>query len=145
MNARRDGEELLITVTDNGIGISAEMLPRIFDMFVQAHQAGRRSNDGLGIGLALARGLVALHGGTIEARSAGLGAGSEVFVRLPLRSLGTLAHPPDEQRPQQASVKARIVVADDNLDAAESLAMLLRLHGHEVHVAHDGESALALL
>jgi PAS domain S-box-containing protein len=145
LSARKDSEELLITVKDNGIGISTEMLPRIFEMFVQAHQAGHRSNDGLGIGLALARGLVALHGGTIEARSAGLGAGSEVLVRLPLRSHGTLAEPADEPAPQKAPVKVRIVVADDNLDAAESLAMLLRLHGHEVHVAHNGESALALL
>jgi PAS domain S-box-containing protein len=145
LSSRQEGPALLISVKDDGIGISPEMLPRIFDMFVQAHQTGHRSNDGLGIGLALARGLVALHGGTVEARSAGVGAGTEVIVRLPVTRQEVPAYPTEERKSLTASVQSRIVVADDNLDAAESLAMLLRLHGHEVHVANDGESALALL
>jgi PAS domain S-box-containing protein len=145
VSARQEGSVLVLAVKDNGIGISAEMLPRIFDMFVQVRQAGHLSNDGLGIGLALARGLVALHGGTIEARSAGPGTGSEVIVRLPLSAQEAApsgVHPRGQAQP---AVNTRIVVADDNVDAAESLAVLLRLHGHEVHVANDGAAALSLI
>ncbi len=145
MSAHQEGTALLIRVKDNGIGVSPEMLPRIFDMFVQVRQAGHLSNDGLGIGLALARGLVALHGGTLEARSAGVGTGSEVIVSLPLAPQAAATNRPEVQAPAADAVNARIVVADDNVDAAESLALLLRLHGHEVHVANDGASALALL
>lgn len=145
MSAHQEGTALLIRVKDNGIGVSPEMLPRIFDMFVQVRQAGHLSNDGLGIGLALARGLVALHGGTVEARSAGVGTGSEVIVSLPLAPQAAATNRPEVQAPAADAVNARIVVADDNVDAAESLALLLRLHGHEVHVANDGASALALL
>jgi len=145
LSAHPQGSSLLLTVKDNGIGISAEMLPRIFDMFVQVRQAGHLSNDGLGIGLALARGLVALHGGSVEARSAGVGTGSEVIVRLPLTPQETAVSPADAEGQPHAPFNARIVVADDNVDAAESLALLLRLHGHEVHVANDGAAALTLL
>jgi PAS domain S-box-containing protein len=145
LSAHQEGSALVLAVKDNGIGISAEMLPRIFDMFVQVRQAGHLSNDGLGIGLALAQGLVALHGGTIEARSAGPGTGTEVIVRLPLSAQEAALGDADAQRQPQAAVSARIVVADDNVDAADSLAVLLRLHGHEVHVANDGAAALSLI
>jgi CheY-like chemotaxis protein len=113
-------------------------------MFSQLHPTMDRSEGGLGIGLALARGLVELHGGKIEARSAGLSHGSEFVVHLPLRML------PDwrELQPHVAATPARItrrrvLVADDNRDSAETLAMLLRVEGHEVMIAHDGSAALA--
>ena len=139
-----EGELATVSVRDNGVGISPELLPRVFDMFSQAHPALERTQGGLGIGLAIARGLVALHGGGIEARSAGLGCGSEFVVRLPLllsradRSAGSGAHAATDHSMR------RILVADDNPDAAESLAMTLRLMGHEVEVAHDGRQALAI-
>lgn len=140
-----DATHLSITISDNGVGLSEDMLPRVFEMFIQVQRTKERSDGGLGIGLALAKGLVELHGGSIEARSAGLGKGSDFIVRLPLR---TAAPPPDSSERPKPSASAntmRILVADDNGDGAESLAMLLRLEGHEVCVARDGKAALGLL
>jgi signal transduction histidine kinase/ActR/RegA family two-component response regulator len=134
-----------ISVRDNGIGIPAEALPKIFEMFSQVDVTSIRSEGGLGIGLSLVKGLVELHGGKIEARSQGAAQGSEFTVLLPLAT----AHSPDADVAQindqpPALVGRRILVADDNKDAADSLAMLLELAGHEVRVAHHGRAALAL-
>jgi signal transduction histidine kinase len=141
--AAQDGQAA-VSVRDDGIGISPEMLPRVFDLFSQANTALERTEGGLGIGLALARGIVVLHGGRIEARSAGAGRGSEFIVTLPMRT-SSAAHP---AAPAAAEAEAhcvrRILVADDNIDAADSLAMSLKLRGHEVEIAHDGRRALEI-
>jgi PAS domain S-box-containing protein len=145
LGAARVGGEAVITVRDTGLGIPAEMLPHIFDMFAQVNRTLGRAQGGLGIGLALVRRLVELHGGRVEARSAGEGTGSEFVVRLPMAA----PRPPDGERgrPSETPARAgarRVLVVDDNRDAAESLARLLRLRGHEVRVAHDGVQAMAL-
>lgn len=142
--ARRSADHVIIQVIDNGIGIAQEALPRIFQMFSQVKATQDRSDGGLGIGLALAKGLVELHGGHIEVASGGLGQGSEFIVRLPIGSLTAPAHLGEGVRPDEgACISRRVLIADDNRDSAESLAMLLRMDGHEVAVAHDGPEALA--
>jgi CheY-like chemotaxis protein len=144
LSASCEADQLVIRVADSGVGIRTENLPDIFKMFSQLHPTTDRSEGGLGIGLALARGLVELHGGSIEASSAGLGHGSEFTVRMPLR-----AHPDPRAATADTAVtpaaitRRRILVADDNRDSAETLAMLLRVDGHEVMIAHDGSAALA--
>ena len=138
-----DGDTLSLSVRDNGIGIAADSLRGIFEIFSQVHGVAGRSDGGLGIGLALVKGLAELHGGTVEARSAGLGHGSEFIVRLPLASPPP-AGAPLVKEPEPARVRRRILIADDNHDAAESLAMILELQGHDVQVAHLGRTALAL-
>ena len=138
------GDTLSLSVKDTGIGIAPESLTEIFEMFSQVHGVAGRSDGGLGIGLALVKGLTELHGGTVEARSRGLGHGSEFIVRLPLAS-PRLAAARDLTDPgPAASLRRRILIADDNQDAAESLSMLLQLAGHEVQVAHLGRAALSL-
>ena len=138
--------EAEIRVRDEGIGIASDMLPRVFDLFVQADRSLERAQGGLGIGLTIVRRLVEMHGGTIEVRSEGRGKGSEFIVRLPgvRRSEGTVREPAigtgGTAVPSGASSR-RVVVADDNVDSAESLATLLRLSGHEVRVAYDGLGA----
>jgi PAS domain S-box-containing protein len=144
LTAHRSSDSVFIQVIDNGIGIAQEALPRIFQMFSQVKASQDRSDGGLGIGLALAKGLVELHGGQIEARSGGIGRGSEFIVCLPV---GT-ASPPKlagsrAEPEERALVSRRVLIADDNQDSAESLAMLLRMEGHEVLVVHDGPEALA--
>jgi len=134
---------LTLSVRDDGIGIAAESIAGIFDMFSQVEGVRGRSDGGLGIGLALVKGLTELHGGTIEARSDGLGHGSEFIVRLPLSPRYPVASPRAAQ-PAAPSVRSRILIADDNRDAADSLSMLLELAGHEVRVAHLGSTALSL-
>jgi signal transduction histidine kinase len=141
----RRGADIEIRVRDNGIGISAELLPRIFDLFTQLDHRSDYSSSGLGIGLALVRRLVEMHGGNITAHSAGAGAGSEFVLRLPL--LATAAARPEDEAEQQCNrdeptVSRRILVADDNADALESLATLLRMRGHEVYSAPNGALAL---
>jgi two-component system CheB/CheR fusion protein len=133
-------------VRDNGIGIPAGNLPAVFDMFTQAHRAAGRGQGGLGIGLAMVRSLVQMHGGTVEAKSAGAGRGSEFVVRLPL------AEPPDAAHDGTAAgacaaplAGQRILVVDDNQDAADTLAMLLDADGAEARAVYDGPSALAAL
>lgn len=139
LGAKRERDEAVVWVRDTGIGISAEQLPKIFDMFSQASPALDRSQTGLGIGLALVRGLVSLHGGTIEARSAGVGKGSEFVVRLPLADAAVpAAVPAASQRPAAACEPKRVLVIDDNRDAATSLRLLLEMLGHHVREAHDG-------
>jgi signal transduction histidine kinase len=143
--ARCEADDVVICVADSGIGISAAALPRVFNMFSQVHSTTDRSEGGLGIGLSLAQGLIELHGGTIEARSEGLGCGSEFTVRLPRRApvapLQTVANGSPSPR---ATLQRRILIADDNRDSAETLAALLRMEGHEVTSVHDGPVALSV-
>jgi CheY-like chemotaxis protein len=128
------------------MGIAAEMLPRIFDPFIQVDQNPDRAAGGLGIGLTLVRTLVSMHGGTSEARSDGPGRGSEFVVRLPIVAPPARAHNGTVREGRAATVGARrILVVDDNRDAAESLAMLLKTLGAEVVTAHDGAGALQAL
>jgi PAS domain S-box-containing protein len=138
-----DRQNIIFTVKDSGIGIPADALKNIFTMFSQVKSARDRSEGGLGIGLSLTRGLVDLHGGQIEARSAGPGYGSEFVVRLPRRDSRIVAamKPPSVDQEQVAS--RRVLIADDNQDAAETLALLLQIEGHKVHVVHDGLAAVS--
>jgi signal transduction histidine kinase/ActR/RegA family two-component response regulator len=135
---------LVVRVTDSGIGIEPEALPRIFQMFSQLRPALERSEGGLGIGLALVKGLVSLHGGTVEVRSAGAGHGSEFRIRLPLPAVkkGIAMHNTTTDAANQFSYSRRLLVVDDNTDAAESLAALLALDGHQVKTAFDADQAL---
>jgi PAS domain S-box-containing protein len=143
----REGDVAMVSVRDTGMGIPAEMLPRVFDLFTQVDRTLGRAQGGLGIGLALVKSLVRLHGGSAEARSAGAGRGSEFIVRLPLSRTapGAASHANAGGRTQAgaSSLSSRsILVVDDNRDAADSLGMLLELSGHEVHTAYDGPSGL---
>jgi PAS domain S-box-containing protein len=136
--------ELVVQVCDSGVGIAPEMLPRVFELFAQANTAGQRRHTGLGIGLALARRLIEMHGGTLEARSEGLGRGSEFTVRVPaphgLEAQG-VARPSDVQ----PLAGIRVLVIDDTRDAADSMALLLESLGGSTRVAYDGVSGLTLL
>ena len=137
-----EDDEFLVIVRDNGLGISPELLPKVFEMFVQSGRSGRTAG-GLGIGLALVDGLVKLHHGSVTAHSDGVGRGSEFTVRLPAAVLTKAPWTGEMQQPDAARTTAlKILVADDNVDAAESLAILLRLQGHDVRVAHDGLGAV---
>jgi PAS domain S-box-containing protein len=144
LTARREGGQAVISVRDNGRGIAAEMLPRIFDLFTQALPRHVHAQGGLGIGLTLVRSLVELHGGTVEARSEGHRRGSEFVVRLPLEAadLGAVAASPAASA---LGGTRRVLVVDDNRDAADSLGVVLALHGVESRTAHDGRSALEAL
>lgn len=136
--------QAVICVVDNGIGIAPALLPRVFELFVQGDDSISRGQGGLGIGLTLVKNIVELHGGTVVARSDGAGKGSEFTVRLPLATpaseLPTTPHQSDSRQPGDAR---RILVVDDNVDGAEALAMMLRLMGHSVYVAHNGPSAIS--
>ena len=145
IGAERAGDEAVIRVRDTGIGIPRDALPRLFDMFYQADRRTKESQGGLGIGLSLVQRLVELHGGAVEAHSAGRNAGSEFIIRLPLIVVDQSANGQhSRQAPQQQPKLAprRVLVVDDNKDAADSLAMLLRLQGQNVSTAYDGPSAL---
>jgi signal transduction histidine kinase/CheY-like chemotaxis protein len=134
----------VIRVRDSGIGIARDKLPHVWDLFVQVDESPERTRKGLGIGLALVRDLVKRHGGTVEAHSDGLGLGSTFTVRLPRAVRGdmTVSEKP-EPKPQAASAPGkRILIVDDNVDAAETLAMMLELLGQETHQEHDGKAAL---
>ena len=141
------GHEVIVRVTDRGIGISADHLPRIFQLFAQVETASDRSQGGLGIGLSLVRGLVEMHGGTIEARSGGPGRGSELIVRLPQAKPELLSQSQAEEPARQktsAKPKYRILVVDDNRLSAQSTAVALSLMGHELATALDGIEAIEL-
>ncbi len=145
LSATREGDRAVVAIQDTGIGIAPEMLPRLFEMFAQAAPALERSQGGLGIGLSLVRGLVEMHGGTVEARSEGADRGSEFVVRLPIAPEAAPAPAPSPTPdPTRTSIPTglRIVVADDNRDAADSLARMLRILGHEVFTAYDGAQAV---
>jgi PAS domain S-box-containing protein len=146
LDVKTVGSAIELAVTDSGIGLSAEAITHIFTMFAQEKSALDRSDGGLGIGLALSRGLVELHGGTLVAFSEGPGKGSRFVVRLPLAVQAVQVAPPAVAAAvPAASVRARsILLADDNLDAAETLAELLRMDGHTVHTANDGMRAVAM-
>jgi signal transduction histidine kinase/CheY-like chemotaxis protein len=131
-----------IRVTDTGLGIAPEALPRVFDLFTQVSPKESRTPHSLGIGLRLVKGLVEMHGGQVEALSAGPGRGSVFVVRLPVLEAQEVILDLQKAPAKAASVKRRILIVDDNEDAAESLAVLLSLEGHHTHVASDGPSAL---
>jgi len=138
--------EAVVRIRDTGVGIAPEMLPKIWEMFAQADNSSDRAKSGLGIGLSLARQLVHLHAGRIEAASEGLGKGSEFSVRLPLTTAAVAEHAVAEsagtQIAEASSIARRILVVDDNTDAADSLGVLLGILGHDVEIAHDGVAAL---
>jgi CheY-like chemotaxis protein len=133
-----------IAVRDSGVGIDPEQLPHVFDLFVQGHRTTGRCAGGLGIGLTMARKLVEMHGGSVTAYSAGAGLGSEFIVRLPLPEHAQ-GEPNPAHKPQPTGLLdgQRILVVDDNRDAADSLGMLLELEGALVQVVYDGRSAVA--
>lgn len=135
---------LCLTVRDDGIGILPDLLDQIFDMFSQLDAGSARSDGGLGIGLALVKGLVELHGGTVEAKSAGPGQGSQFMVRLPpaVTTTEEIGSPSEASTASQTG--RRVLIADDNKDAADSLATLLQMGGHDVRVVYNGRAALAL-
>jgi PAS domain S-box-containing protein len=139
LSVQWQGEQVLVSVKDTGVGIAQDMLPRIFDLFAQGTQTPTRSVRGLGIGLTLAKRLVEMHGGEVQALSEGPGRGSEFIVRLPIAAAQAL---PAEPEPAAPASTYRILVVDDNLDAATTLAMLLDLAGHSIRTAHDGVAAL---
>ena len=140
VSTRREGSEAIVGVRDNGIGIAPSLLSQVFDMFMQVDRSTRRSQGGLGIGLTLVRSLVGMHGGTVEARSDGPGQGSEFIVRLPLL-VNTQVSNADERRMEPLPAR-RILIVDDSRDGGESLAMLLRVLGADVALAHSGRNAL---
>jgi signal transduction histidine kinase len=147
VRVEQDGGEAVIRVLDNGMGIPGEMLSKVFDLFAQADRALERSSGGLGIGLALVRRLVEMHGGSVSAHSGGLGQGTEMVVRLPVT---VDADPPLSSPPRETGEDAaapapssrRILIVDDNRDAADSMALLVKTVGHNVRTAYDGPGAL---
>ncbi|HEV7609599.1 MAG TPA: ATP-binding protein [Steroidobacteraceae bacterium] len=148
LRAGLENAELVIAIRDNGIGLTPESLPGLFTMFSQVNSAIDRAEGGLGIGLALVKGLVALHGGRVEARSEGLGRGSEFIVHLPHKVLAQSRRQQEEENTGAANAsrvrRGRILVADDNRDAAESLALVLRFSGYDVSIAFNGAEALEI-
>ena len=146
LTARRQGTDVVVSVRDTGIGISADMLPRVFEMFTQVDQSEARAQGGLGIGLTLVENLVRMHGGSVEARSEGPARGSEFIVRLPLAAEALAPLQQEAERLHSATLAPRrILLVDDNRDVADSLAMLLQFLGADVHLVNDGPSALESL
>ena len=145
ISTRREGGDAVISVRDNGLGIRAEMLPRIFDLFTQSDRTKREAQGGIGVGLALARGLVELHGGEIRAYSDGEGRGCEFVVRLPLAEAFLRDQSHQEKTIAGDAGSPRVLVVDDDRDVADSLAMLLHAMDAEVRVAYSGQAALELV
>jgi CheY-like chemotaxis protein/two-component sensor histidine kinase len=144
LEAARQGSDVVISIRDTGIGIPGPMLPHVFELFTQVERSPGRSGSGLGVGLALVKRLVELHGGRVDVRSDGTGRGSEFAVRLPL-----LAAPPAPARVEHNDAASkpmarpcRVLVVDDIKDLADSLALLLRRMGHDVHIAYNGRAAI---
>ena len=142
LTVERQGSDVMISVRDNGAGIDPAMLPTIFELFVRGNGAAGRQPNGLGVGLTLARRIVELHGGSIEARSGGPGTGSEFRVRLPALHEAAESPAPTTAPVMQIAERVRVLVVDDNKDAAETIRELLELEGHDVHIAHDGAAAV---
>jgi signal transduction histidine kinase len=143
--ARRSDGQAVVSIVDNGLGMSPEALASVFDMFVQVRLPEPRHQGGLGIGLTIARRLVEMHGGTVSAHSDGPGKGSRLVVRLPLARAASAENAARATAPLAPVQLPRVLVVDDNVDAAESLGALLTMLGAEVRVVHDGEAALASL
>jgi len=143
VSVERQGSDVVVRVADSGIGIQQSLLTKVFERFVQVDRSAERGQGGLGIGLALVKQLVELHGGTITAQSEGLGHGSVFIVRLPiLTSLPVVHEPPQTRAHPIAATAQRILLVDDNWDSVESLALLLTLEGFETKTAHDGLEAV---
>ena len=151
LTSERQDDHVVVHVRDDGIGIASAMLPRIFDMFVQADRSLERTQSGLGIGLTLVKRVVEMHGGTVVAESEGPGRGSDFSVRLPLEPAAAAGNREvgRDDGDMTPTTSVRVLVADDNEDAVRSLAMMIRAMGHEVHTARDGaevlESAAAIM
>lgn len=141
LSAKREGDEVVVTVKDNGAGIPQDKLNSIFDMFMQVDRTSERSQGGLGIGLTLVKRLTEMHGGSIEARSAGEGQGSEFIVRLPVLNRPAM-HGGDGSDMGSDLQPRRILIVDDNRDSADSLAMLMEITGNKTYMAHDGIEAV---
>ena len=145
MTVNREGAEAVIRVRDNGVGISPELLPHVFELFTQVDGSLGRSYGGLGIGLALARNLVEMHEGRLQASSAGLGKGCEFTIKLPALVESTVQEATTVLAPgERAGRSLRVLIVEDNVDAGDSLSLLLRLYGHEVQLARSGPTALEM-
>jgi PAS domain S-box-containing protein len=145
MTVNREGDEAVIRVRDNGVGIEPNLLPHVFELFAQVDGSLGRSYGGLGIGLALARNLVEMHEGRLQVSSAGSGKGCEFTIKLPVHSEPPVHESKTVLEPNQSAGRSlRVLVVEDNVDAADSLSMLLRLFGHEVHLARTGPTALEM-
>jgi CheY-like chemotaxis protein/two-component sensor histidine kinase len=143
LTAECQGSDVVVSVKDNGIGIAADQLPRIFEMFSQVNRSLEKSQGGLGIGLTLVKRLVEMHGGKIEAKSKGPGKGSEFVVRLPVVvEANELRGSSGEEEPPVPKESLRILIVDDNRDGADSLAMMLKVMGNDTRTAYDGEEAV---
>jgi CheY-like chemotaxis protein len=143
LEGSRDGQEIIIRVRDEGVGIAPELLPSVFKIYWQVDRSADRSQGGLGIGLAVVRSLVEMHGGSITAHSSGLGQGSEFVVRLPVGE--THEHAQTSTPQSQATQARRILLVDDSDDTSNMLAILFRRQGHDVTIASNGQQALAAL
>ena len=144
VSIRTSADEVVIRVRDNGIGMDARLLPRVFDLFTQAERTPDRAQGGLGIGLALVRSIAQAHGGRVSAHSDGPGTGSLFEMVLPRANLPVVAPAESAMSPPRDGFRRTILVVDDNRDAAETLVAALSLLGHDALVAADGEEALAL-
>jgi CheY-like chemotaxis protein/nitrogen-specific signal transduction histidine kinase len=144
MDARAVNHEVVVRIADTGIGIPPSVLPRVFELFVQADTSLDRAKSGLGIGLALVQKLVDLHGGSVTASSAGVGQGSEFVVRLPVSDDEAVTVSEEPESHQAAPTRLRALVVDDQRDVADAVAMLLESIGHEARAVYDGATALAV-
>jgi CheY-like chemotaxis protein len=142
--AGADSKEVALVISDSGVGISQDMLPRVFDLFTQDDRTAHRSHTGLGVGLALARRLIELHGGSIEAQSDGAGRGSTFTMRMPVSNRIADARPA-AATPVAPRISRRVVVIDDNPSAARAIQRLVTVLGGECQIAHDGETGLACI
>jgi signal transduction histidine kinase/DNA-binding response OmpR family regulator len=149
LTAAAEEESVVLRVRDTGVGISSELVPQVFDLFTQAERTLSRSEGGLGIGLTMVKRLVEMHGGSVEARSDGPGRGSEFIVRLPAHEPGNRRQSPAQSDPpagpRSPAAVRRVLIVEDNRDAAETLGELLRLWGHQVTIAASGEEALGVI
>ncbi len=142
LDVEQQGTDVAVRVKDTGIGIAADQLPRIFDMFTQVDRSLEKSQGGLGIGLTLVKRLVELHGGSVEARSEGPGKGSEFVVRLPVAVDASTPHALDSDEETLATTSLRILIVDDNRDGADSLALILQIMGNDTRTAYDGQEGV---